>query len=89
MASEPEPLITMLSGLSGAAEAVELKTGPLLQWLHGAITDADLPAVLIETQQESSALKVMPIKTDRQDAEGFARLMTMPNVGVVVALTYH
>lgn len=75
VASEPEPLITLLRGLSGTAEAVGLEAGPLSQWLHRAMTDAGLPAVLMETRQVKGALKAMPIKTDRRDAEGIARLL--------------
>lgn len=75
VASEPEPLITLLRGLNGTAEAVGLEAGPLSQWLHRAMTDAGLPAVLMETRQVKGALKAMPIKTDRRDAEGIARLL--------------
>ena len=75
VASEPEPLITLLRGLNGTAEAVGLEAGPLSQWLHRAMTDAGFPAVLMETRQVKGALKAMPIKTDRRDAEGIARLL--------------
>lgn len=75
VASEPEPLITLLRSLNGTAEAVGLEAGPLSQWLHRAMTDAGLPAVLMETRQVKGALKAMPIKTDRRDAEGIARLL--------------
>ncbi len=34
-----------------------------------------LDAVLMETRQVKGALKAMPIKTDRRDAEGIARLL--------------
>ena len=45
------------------------------QWLHRGLTDAGLDAVLMETRQVKGALKAMPIKTDRRDAEGIARLL--------------
>ena len=73
--SEPEPLIAMLGGLEGTAEAIGLEAGPLSQWLYRAMTEAGLPAVLMETRQVKGALKAMPIKTDRRDAEGIARLL--------------
>jgi transposase len=47
----------------------------LSQWLHRGLTDAGLEAVLMETRQVKGALKAMPIKTDRRDAEGIARLL--------------
>lgn len=75
VASEPEPLIAMLQCLEGTAEAIGLEAGPLSQWLHRAMTEAGMPAVLMETRQMKGALKAMPIKTDRRDAEGIARLL--------------
>jgi len=48
---------------------------PLLAWLHRGLTDAGLDAVLMETRQVKGALKATPVKTDRRDAEGIARLL--------------
>ncbi len=39
------------------------------------MTEAGLDAVLMETRQVKGALKAMPIKTDRWDAERIARLL--------------
>jgi transposase len=39
------------------------------------MTEAGLDDVLIETRQVKGALKAKPIKTDRRDAEGIARLL--------------
>ena len=36
-----------------------------------------MPAVLMETRQVKAALKAMPVKTDRRDAAGIARLLQM------------
>ena len=41
------------------------------------LTDAGFETVLMETRQVKAALKAMPIKTDRRDAEGIARLLQM------------
>ena len=46
-------------------------------WLYKGMTDAGFEAVLMETRQVKGALKAMPIKTDRRDAEGIARLLQM------------
>lgn len=73
--SEPDPLIGLLKGLEGTVEAVGLEAGPLSEWLHRAMKEIGLPAVLMETRQVKGALKAMPIKTDRRDAEGIARLL--------------
>jgi transposase len=76
-ASEPEALVAALRALSGNVIAVGLETGPLSQWLHKHLTEAGFEAVLMETRQVKGALKAMPIKTDRRDAFGIARLLQM------------
>lgn len=69
--SEPEALARWLDELDGSIAAIGLEAGPLSQWL----TEAGLDAVLMETRQVKVALKAMPIKTDRRDAEEIARLL--------------
>lgn len=76
-ASEPEELVAVLRALSGSVVAVGLEAGPLSQWLHMYLTEAGFDTVLMETRQVKGALKAMPIKTDRRDAEGIARLLQM------------
>jgi len=75
--SEPEDLVRVLRGLSGRVVGVGLEAGPLSQWLYQHLTEAGFPTVLMETRQVKGALKAMPIKTDRRDAEGIARLLQM------------
>ena len=75
--SEPEALVEFMRGLSGRVAAVGLEAGPLSQWLHRHLTEAGFEAVLMETRQVKGALKAMPIKTDRRDAAGIARLLQM------------
>jgi len=75
--SEPEDLVKMLNALPGRVVAVGLEAGPLSQWLYQHLTEAGFPTVLMETRQVKGALKAMPIKTDRRDAEGIARLLQM------------
>nr|WP_281414344.1 transposase [Thalassovita aquimarina] len=74
-ASEPETLAHWLGDLDGSIAAIGLEAGPLSQWLHSGLAEAGLDAVLMETRQVKGALKAMPIKTDRRDAEGIARLL--------------
>lgn len=76
-ASEPEDLVATLKAMPGNVIAVGLEAGPLSQWLYRHLTDAGFAAVLMETRQVKGALKAMPIKTDRRDAEGIARLLQM------------
>ena len=75
--SEPEALIAALHALAGNVVAVGLEAGPLSQWLHLHMSAAGFAVVLLETRQVKGALKAMPIKTDRRDAEGIARLLQM------------
>lgn len=75
--SEPEQLIAAMRALPGNVVAVGLEAGPLSQWLHRHMSEAGFPVVLLETRQVKGALKAMPIKTDRRDAEGIARLLQM------------
>lgn len=75
--SEPEELVRALRSLPGTVVGVGLEAGPLSQWLHRALVDAGFDAVLMETRQVKGALQAMPIKTDRRDAEGIARLLLM------------
>jgi transposase len=73
--SEPGALDQWLRAHGGDVAAIGLEAGPLSQWLHRGLTAAGWDTVLMETRQVKGALKAMPIKTDRRDAEGIARLL--------------
>ncbi len=77
VASAPESLVAFVSELPHGIAAIGLEAGPLSHWLHKGLTDAGFEAVLMETRQVKATLKAMPIKTDRRDAEGIARLLQM------------
>jgi hypothetical protein len=72
-AGEPEALTRWIGQLDATIAAIGLEAGPLSQWLHRGLTGAGLDVVLMETRQVQGALTVLPIKTDRRDAEGIAR----------------
>ncbi|UWQ73293.1 transposase [Leisingera sp. M658] len=76
-ASEPEALVRFVQNLQYGISRIGLEAGPLSQWLHIGLADAGIAAVLMETRQVKGALKAMPIKTGRRDAEGIARLLQM------------
>ncbi|WP_293573415.1 hypothetical protein [Phaeobacter sp.] len=63
-----------MNELDSSIAAIGLEAGPLSQWLHRRLTEAGLDAMFMETRQVKGALKAMPIKTDRRDADGNARL---------------
>ena len=73
VASAPDALISFLRELPHGIAAIGLEAGPLSNWLHKGLTDAGFETVLMETRQVKAALKAMPIKTDRRDAEGTLR----------------
>lgn len=75
VASEPEALVRWIRDQDGVIATIGLEAGPLSQWLHRGLSEAGLDVVLMETRQVKGALKAMPIKTDRRDAEGIARLL--------------
>ena len=77
VASAPDALVSFLRELPHGIAAIGLEAGPLSNWLHKGLTDAGFETVLMETRQVKAALKAMPIKTDRRDAEGIARLLQM------------
>lgn len=74
-ASKPEALTRWVRELDGIIAAIGLEAGPLSQWLNRGLTEAGLEVVPMETRQVKGALKAMPIKTDRREAEGIARLL--------------
>ena len=75
IASTPEALVSFMAKLGQEIAAIGLEDGPLSHWLYKGMTNAGFEAVLPETRQVKAALKAMPIKTDRRDAEGIARLL--------------
>ena len=77
VASAPDALVEFLRGLPHEIAAVGLEAGPLSHWLHKGLSEAGFEAVLMETRRVKAALKAMPIKTDRRDAEGIARLLQL------------
>src|SRR5246127_3707303 len=77
VASEPEDLIGWFGGVGGAGTRIGLEAGPLSQWLYAALRDAGLAVELLETRHVRNAFKIMPVKTDRKDAQGIAELIRM------------
>ena len=75
--SEPEALVHAVGSLPYSIDAIGLEAGPLSQWLSKGIEEAGFEVVLMETRLVKAALKAMPIKTDRRDAQGIARLLQM------------
>jgi transposase len=77
VASEPEALIALFGSLGFGVARIGLEAGPLSQWLYAAMREAGLAVELLETRHVRSALKTMPVKSDRNDARGIAQLMRL------------
>lgn len=52
-----------------------LETGPLSVWLWNGLKDRGVPIVCMDARHASAALKMMPAKTDRNDAIGLAQIV--------------
>src|SRR5271169_1694249 len=55
--SEPEALLAMLKNPAYHFKRIGLEAGPLSQWLFGALAEAELPVVSVETRPMRAALK--------------------------------
>jgi transposase len=75
VASEPEALLAVLKNPVYHFKRIGLEAGPLSQWLYGALAEAELPVVCVETRHMRAVLKAQINKTDRNDARGIAQMM--------------
>lgn len=71
--SEPGALAGHLQRWRDTLERVGLEAGPLSQWLHAGLVEAELPVVCLETRQLKAVLKIQRVKSDRNDARGIAQ----------------
>ena len=75
--SEPETLIAWFASLGYPMRRIGLEAGPLSQWLYAKMKEAGLAVELLETRRVRTAFEIMPVKTDRKDAQGIAELMRL------------
>jgi transposase len=73
VASEPDALLRVLGNYR--FKRIGLEAGPLSQWLFGALAEAGLPAICVETRHMRAVLRAQINKTDRNDARGMAQMM--------------
>lgn len=52
-----------------------LETGPLSVWLWNGLKERGVPIVCMDARHANAALKMMPAKTDRNDAIGLAQIV--------------
>ena len=75
VASEPQALLAVLRNATYCFKRIGLEAGPLSQWLCGALAEAGLPVICVETRHMRAVLKAQINKTDRNDARGMAQMM--------------
>ena len=75
VASEPQALLAVLRNATYCFKRIGLEGGPLSQWLYGALAEAGLPVICVETRHMRAVLKAQINKTDRNDARGMAQMM--------------
>src|ERR1700739_4866270 len=75
VASEPQALLAVLRNVTYCFKRIGLEAGPLSQWLYGALAEAGLPVICVETRHMRAVLKAQINKTDRNDARGMAQMM--------------
>ena len=75
VASEPQALLKVLGNPIYRFKRIGLEAGPLSQWLFGALAEAELPVICVETRHMQAVLKAQINKTDRNDAHGIAQMM--------------
>jgi transposase len=57
VASEPEALLVVLRSPAYNFKRIGMEAGPLSQWLFGALAEAELPEVCVETRHMQAVLK--------------------------------
>jgi transposase len=75
VASEADALLAVLTNPAYHFNRIGLKAGSLSQWLFGALADASLPVICVETRHMRAVLKAQINKTDRNDARGIAQMI--------------
>src|SRR5712671_2015708 len=75
VATKPVPILAVLTEEALAIERIGLEAGPLSQWLYGALAEAGLPVICVETRHMKAALSAQINKSDRNDARGIAQMM--------------
>ena len=71
--SAPGALDDALRRLDLPLERVGMEACSLTAWLHDGLAETGWPAICIETRRANAAMKTMPNKTDRNDAERWRR----------------
>jgi transposase len=73
VASSPDAIAEALKPF--AVTRAGLETGPMSVWLWNGLKERGVPIVCMDARHANAALKMMPAKTDRNDAIGLAQII--------------
>lgn len=71
----PDAIADFLANRAPGLVRVGMETGPLAVWLWNELAERRLPVVCMDARHANAALKMRPIKTDRNDAAGLAQIV--------------
>ena len=71
----PDAIADYLASKATDLTRVGLETGPLAVWLWNELATRRLPVLCIDARHANAALKMRPVKTDRNDAAGLAQII--------------
>lgn len=75
VATCPDAIADYLSKMAPNLLRAGLETGPLAVWLWNELAARQVPILCIDARHANAALKMRPVKTDRNDAAGLAQVM--------------
>ncbi|WP_313138281.1 IS110 family transposase [Paracoccus jeotgali] len=73
--SDPHSVLTWLEDRSYEIERAGLEIGGISRWLHEGLREGGLNAICIDPRRLRALTKIMPVKTDRNDARAIAAAM--------------
>lgn len=71
----PDAIAGWLARSATDLARIGLETGPMAVWLWNELHARTLPVICLDARHAHAALKVRPVKTDRNDAAGLARIV--------------
>ncbi|PZX14217.1 transposase [Palleronia aestuarii] len=73
--SDPDSILTWLDRRKCPIERAGLEIGGISRWLHEGLRAGGLNAICIDPRRLRALTKIMPVKTDRNDARSIAAAM--------------
>ncbi|SDL73598.1 IS110 family transposase [Paracoccus chinensis] len=71
----PDAIAGFLARGAPGLVRVGMETGPMAVWLWNELAERQLPIICLDARHANAALKMRPVKTDRNDAAGLAQIV--------------